>query len=207
MSVEVPVSSKTRSAISPTRVPVTPSVEPHVMPQSAALASSETRSPFSEALPFTGFAGRVFMWACLTTEVLDDWVHAKSPTRGRVESATLKKFGTRAGGWLFSLLAAVCCSLAAACLLPLFWSSPFRRLAPFVFLLVIVYFAARFGNMAGVLGTIGAALVFEFFLFEPRFSLAISSSAERNRLICMVIAGLCVSETLGRRKPPAVYKP
>lgn len=202
MSVETPVSPRTRNAI-----PVAP-----VQAASPSLAAANPRgfsgpnAGFTEALPFIGMAGRVFMWACWLAEVVDDWIAVKSDTRERLESAVVKKFGLRAGWWVFSLLAALCCSLAAACLVPLFWVTSFPHLAPFAFLLVIFYFARRFGNIAGVAGTVGAALVFEVFLFEPRFSLAISSSAARNHLIWMVIAGVCVSELLGHRKPATAYR-
>jgi hypothetical protein len=207
------ISAETRSEETPrspeknlakvSRVLMTSAAETRVVPP-PPLSTDEA---FSVGFPFAGVAGRVFMRAIWGAELLEEWILTKSFSGERLQSAVMVKFGVRAGGWVFSLIAAVCCSLAAACLLPLFWESSLRHLVPFVFLLVISYFAVRFGSVAGVVGTIGAALVFEIFLFEPRFSLTISNPAARDHLISMVLAGICASELLGRRKPPPAYKP
>jgi K+-sensing histidine kinase KdpD len=82
-----------------------------------------------------------------------------------------------------------------------------RAVIPLLFLLVILYVALRFGNVAGMIGTVCAALVFEIFLFKPTLSLAIHNSVARNHLISMVILGVCASELLGRRKRSVEYKP
>jgi len=78
-----------------------------------------------------------------------------------------------------------------------FGRSPFTSFLPFLFLAIIVFIAARFGSVPGILGTIGAAIVFAEFLFEPAFSLRVHDSAQRNSLIWMVIVGIAVSEILG----------
>jgi hypothetical protein len=206
MSIEVTHSAETNlSATSEKKIKPKPTTQTQVLP--AADLPAPFASPQSLAdPPFTGVAGRLFMRACLWAELAEGWI-TKSSARDRLESALTRRFGSHSANWLPSLVAAALCSLVAACLLPLFWENSMRPLVPFVFLLVIFYVAVRFGKMAGIVGTIGAALVFELFLFEPRFSLAISSTAERNHLITMVVAGLCVSELLGRRKPPTGYKP
>jgi len=205
MSIEVTHSAETNLSASPEqKKKAKPTAQTQVLPAAhlpAPFASQSLADP-----PFTGIAGRLFMRVCLWADLAAGWI-TKSSARDRLESALTKRFGSHSANWLPSLVAAAFCSLSAICLLPLFWDSSLRPLAPFVFLLVIFYVAVRFGKIAGIVGTIGAALVFELFLFEPRFSLAISSTAERNHLITMVIAGLCVSEILGRRKPPAEYKP
>ena len=94
-------------------------------------------------------------------------------------------------------LGAGCCAIAAAGLTPVISQTPFTSFAPLVFLLVIFFVAARFGNFAGMLGTVTAALVFEFFLFEPRFSLMIDDAASRNHLIWMIVIGIVISDLLG----------
>lgn len=206
MSVEVKGSVKIKSpAISSGDVQVvTPKVEKTLLQTSdSAVFHPHEISPIGE--PFAGMIGWFFMRAFWLAELLEGWA-GKSTRRERLESAVSKKFGSRAAGWLSSLIAAACCTLAALCVLPLFWAHSLHPLAPLFFLLVISYIAMRFGDIAGVVGTIGAAFVFAFFLFEPR-GLAISSPIERNRLISMIIIGLLVSELLGRRKPPVVYKP
>jgi hypothetical protein len=155
--------------------------------------------------PFAGTAGWLFMRVCWVAEVLEAWA-SKSSRREQLEAAVTKKFGSRVAGWLPSLIAAAYCILAAACVVPLFWAHFLHPIAPLFFLLVISYIAVRFGSLAGIIGTLGAAAIFALFLFEPRLTFAIDSAAERNRLISMVIVGLLMSELLGRRKPPVVYK-
>ena len=86
----------------------------------------------------------------------------------------------------------------AAGLTLLFYSSSFRPILPFLFLVPIIAVALRFGNIAGVLGTVVAALIFASLLFEPRLNLSVSNLAARNNLIWMVIVGLAISGLLGR---------
>lgn len=92
---------------------------------------------------------------------------------------------------------AVCCAIAAAGLTPVISQTPFSSFAPLVFLVVIFLVAARFGNFAGMFGTLTAALVFAIFLFEPRFSLMIDNQASRNHLVWMIVIGLVISDLLG----------
>ena len=101
---------------------------------------------------------------------------------------------------------AASCAAVAGCLIPIFAGNAYRTIVPLFFLLVILYVALRFGHVAGIVGTLVAALVFEIFLFEPTLSLAIKNSSARNHLISMVILGVCASELLGRRKASEVYK-
>ncbi len=89
-------------------------------------------------------------------------------------------------------IGAGCCAVAAAGLTPVISQTPFTSLAPLVFLVVIFVVAARFGNFAGMCGTLTGALVFAMFLFEPRFSLVINDSASRNHLIWMIVIGVVV---------------
>jgi K+-sensing histidine kinase KdpD len=109
-------------------------------------------------------------------------------------------------GWLRSSVGAASCTAVAGCLVPVFSGTKLSPAVPLLFLLVILYVALRFGNIAGIIGTVCAALVFASILFEPRPSLAISSPLERNLLFSMVILGVCASELFGRRKTTAVYK-
>ncbi len=90
-----------------------------------------------------------------------------------------------------------CCAIAAAALSPVVSQTPLASFAPLIFLIVIFLVAARFGNYAGMIGTIIAALIFELFLFEPRFSLLVSDAAARNHLIWMVVIGVVISDLLG----------
>jgi len=99
--------------------------------------------------------------------------------------------------WQSASVGTGCCAIVAAGLTPVISQTPFTSFAPLVFLVVIVFVAARFGNFAGIVGTVTAALVFEFFLFEPRFSLTIDDAASRNHLIWMIVIGVVISDLLG----------
>ena len=90
-----------------------------------------------------------------------------------------------------------CCTVLAAGLTPLLDKTALSGIAPLLFLVVIVMVSARFGNFAGLLGTISAALIFAIFLFEPRFSLIIDDVPSRNHLIWMIVIGVVISDLLG----------
>ncbi len=99
--------------------------------------------------------------------------------------------------WVSASIGAGCCAIASAALTPIFKQSSFSSSAPLIFLIVIVVVAVRFGNFAGMLGTIAGALIFAVFLFEPRFSIEIKDVSSRNHLIWMVLIGVVVSDLLG----------
>ena len=209
-------------AVSQVKVmPVAPSAS---QPGSKTTPSSVLDSPqptavdpvIAVAAPFADFVGRCFLRACLWFDLLGEWIRHNQPP-ARIESETLNavsrnevhehRYDWHVAGWLRSSLGAVSCALAAGTLVALFWSSSLRSLVPFIFLAVVSYVALRFGDKAGLIGTIVAALLFASVLFEPRPSLAISNPVERDHLIVMVVLGLCASEFLGRRKTHTVYKP
>jgi hypothetical protein len=157
--------------------------------------------------PFTGFAGRCFLRGCLCADLLESWIRKQQARAdAKIDSASWRAH-LHVMGWLRSSLGAASCTTVAGCLIPVFASNAYRAIVPLFFLLVILYVALRFGHVAGIIGTVCAALVFEIFLFEPTLSLAIDNPAARNHLISMVILGICASEILGRRKVPVVYKP
>ena len=104
-------------------------------------------------------------------------------------------------GFVSASLGAASCTIAAASLIPLFRTSSFRTFIPLVFLGIILLVAVRFGNVAGILGTVVAALIFAGFLFEPRLSLGVYDSAAKSNLIWMLIGGLCISELAGYHMP------
>lgn len=164
---------------------------------------------FHPGLPFADFVGRCFLRLCLWGEILASLGRAKRPGAEKIRSATSNIPG-RVGpdserqdwprpGWLRSFIGAACCTLAAASLVLVFSTSPYRPMVPFILLIVISYIAVRFGDLAGVAGTLCAALVFAAILFPPP-GIAISNPGERSHLISMVILGVCASELLGRRK-------
>ncbi len=96
-----------------------------------------------------------------------------------------------------AVIGAGCCAIAAGGFTPIFTQIHFSSFAPILFLGVIFVVAARFGNFAGLIGTIVAALIFAIFLFEPRFSVMVRDAPSRNHLIWMVVIGVVVSDLLG----------
>ena len=157
--------------------------------------------------PFADFAGRCFLRGCLCADLLASWIRKKqTQADAKIESDSWR-YHFHMMGWLRSSVGAASCTAVAGCLIPVFAGNTYRAIVPLFFLLVILYVALRFGRVAGIIGTVCAALVFEIFLFEPTLSLAIENPSARNHLISMVILGICASELLGRRKAPVVYKP
>ncbi|HEY7353080.1 MAG TPA: DUF4118 domain-containing protein [Terriglobales bacterium] len=159
------------------------------------------------SLPFADFVGRCFMYGALCVDMLMSWIQANQPPAPAEMEVASDRYNWHVSGWLRSSIGIAACALAAGALIPLFWSSSMRSLVPIFFLIVISFVALRFGQLAGLFGTLCSALLFASILFEPRPSLLISNPTERNCLICMVIVGICAAELLGRRRHAAVYKP
>ena len=78
-----------------------------------------------------------------------------------------------------------------------FHRTQFRSFLPVIFIMVLALLASKFGTWSGILSTIVTAIVFAEFLFGPGFSLRMSSSAEKNNWVWMVIGGIALSEVLG----------
>ncbi|MGH9515830.1 MAG: DUF4118 domain-containing protein [Terriglobales bacterium] len=179
----------------------TPNVHP------APHHSMHSESYYRFDAPFTDFAGRCFLRGCLFADLLESWIRKEQARAdAKIDSASWRAH-LHVMGWLRSSLGAASCTAVAGCLIPIFSGNTYRAIVPILFLAVILYIALRFGDVAGIIGTVCAALVFEIFLFEPTLSFAIGSSTARNHVISMVILGICASELLGRRKAPVVYKP
>jgi|SRR5215469_4170554 len=95
------------------------------------------------------------------------------------------------------------CVVAAGALAFVFRGSKVEHFLPLLFIAAIGVVADRFGSAAGILGTVGAAIIFAEFLFPPTLSLRVSDSLQRNNLLWMVVIGTIISELLGaqRHKP------
>ena len=190
--------SNLSTTISQTAIPPASTVIP---------AGTHLMSSYQVGAPFADFAGRCFFRGCLWADLLESWIRKKqAQADAKIESAASWRY-LHVMGWLRSSLGAASCTAVAGCLIPVFGGNAYRAIVPLFFLLVILYVALRFGHVAGIFGTVCAALVFEIFLFEPTLSLAIENPSARNHLISMVILGICASEILGRRKVPVAYKP
>jgi len=64
---------------------------------------------------------------------------------------------------------------------------------PLWFIAVLLGTALLCGRVAGMVSSIVATMTFMFFLFEPFGSLAVSDSAAKTNLGCMLLAGLAIS--------------
>jgi len=99
--------------------------------------------------------------------------------------------------WVSASLGTAVCAVAAGLLTWAFKGTPFERFLPVSFLLIIVFSALRFENLAGLLGTVAAGLIFAAFLFPPTLSLKVNDGAQRSSLIWMIVGGIAMSELLG----------
>ena len=91
--------------------------------------------------------------------------------------------------WFYTSVGAALCSAFAAMVCLFFQKSSLQAVLPIYFLVLIVVVADRFGALAGMFGTLFAAAVFAFFLFEPLRSAAVKSQAGRNSLFMDVPCG------------------
>jgi Domain of unknown function (DUF4118) len=208
MSVEAsPAKDPDRAAISVPGIAAIATPKIHLVEADVGPADIASNHATSIGVPFVDFVGRCFLRACLWMELLESWKREKQALPdAKIESSASWRYQWHVTGWLRSSLGAAYCTAVAGCLVPIFSGTILSPAVPLFFLLVILCVALRFGNIAGIIGTVCAALVFASILFEPRPSLAISSPLERNLLFSMVVLGVCASELLGRRKTTAVYK-
>lgn len=107
--------------------------------------------------------------------------------------------------WARTVLGTTLCT-ATAVSLTLLGGGSLETFFPVLFLCIIVFVATTFGNIAGRLGTIIAALVFAEFLFDPTLSLKVHDPAQRNTLIWMIVGGMAMSELLGYKPSRASNK-
>lgn len=98
---------------------------------------------------------------------------------------------------LTSLIGVVICGWSAALLCLLFPVDQGKYAVPIAFLTIIVLVAIRCGVAAGVVGSIVAALIFAYFLYQPIGSVAVANQSARQSLSWMVLGGLVLSYLLG----------
>ncbi len=171
----------------------------------APVPTSATSSPLAQiapfADPFVGFVGHCFLHFCQAVEFVTGWTKPRSAQAEMVAESLLES-STRHGSlkhWGSCSLGTICCSVVAACLIPLFSASSIKSFLPIPFLLIIALVALGFGRAAGVLGTVAAALLFAGFLFEPS-GLAVGDPVAKRHLIWMLIIGIVFSDLLARFK-------
>jgi hypothetical protein len=171
------------------RLPSLPEDSQPVLTQIASIAD-----------PFAGFMGHCFLRLCQLLEVVANWMRPQiPPTQAAAESLLKSSTHHALRSWGTCSLGTICSTVAAAGLIPVFYSSSIKSFLPLAFLVIVVLVAFRFGRAAGVLGTLTAAFLFADFLFEPP-GLGVSDPVARNHLIWMLILGVVVSDLLARYK-------
>jgi K+-sensing histidine kinase KdpD len=105
-------------------------------------------------------------------------------------SAFLEVRDVLLGTGLCALLAAGACTLAV--------HINVKPFVPFAFLGVLLVIALRFGTLAGMMGTISAAVIFVLFLFEPLYRLSIHDAEAKANLGWMLAGGFALSTLFGR---------
>jgi K+-sensing histidine kinase KdpD len=88
---------------------------------------------------------------------------------------------------------AAVCEVSAAGICYLFQGSTHDSIVPLGFLVIVVACARHFGALAGVLGSLSAAVTFAVFLFAPVGRLAVSDISARVALTVLVIGGIALS--------------
>ena len=96
------------------------------------------------------------------------------------------------------------CLGCAALFVALFQGSRWKVTVPLLFIVVIAVISRRFGAASGILGSLGSALMFANFLFEPLHSLYVAEEHQRQNLLLMLVGGMLLAEILGyqQRKIP-----
>jgi hypothetical protein len=198
-------------AVPPTAIPLGGSaapavsiVEPPADPASTVapmLSDSKSATtgivPFAD--PFGGFTGHSFFYFCrLVDRVAGSMKHDSAPAEA-AESLLSSHTTSPVSHWGACSKGTICCTVAAACLIPLFNASSVKAILPIPFLIIIVLVAFRFGRAAGVLGTLAAAFLFAWFLYEPA-GLAVSDPVAKSHLMWMLIIGIVISDLLTRFK-------
>lgn len=70
---------------------------------------------------------------------------------------------------------------------------PWRVFVPFVFVVIIVLLATRYGMAVSVLGSAATALIFAYFLFPPLRSFRVDDSVARANLAWMLLGSIALS--------------
>jgi Domain of unknown function (DUF4118) len=157
-----------------------------------------TKTPLLVTGPFGGFVGHCFLHLCQFLAL----IHAGIKRRTASADVTTKSLlnvpaHSSLKGWGSCSLGMICSTVVAAGLIPLFNASSNKSFLPIPFLLIIVLVAFWFGRAAGVLGTLAAAFLFAYYLFEPP-GLAVGDPVARDHLIWMLVLGIAISDLLAR---------
>lgn len=98
---------------------------------------------------------------------------------------------------LNSFIGVVLCAWAAAMASIFFHNRGLKYAVPVLFLLFVPMVAVRCGALAGIIGSLAAALIFAIFLYQPVGSVFVVSKDARASLSWLVLGGLVFSYLLG----------
>jgi K+-sensing histidine kinase KdpD len=86
----------------------------------------------------------------------------------------------------------VLCSALAVGSAYLFSNRPSNVILPFLFVVVIVAIAARYGVMVGILGSVVSAAIFARMLYAPLHSFRVADVTARAALAWMILGGVAI---------------
>ncbi len=122
---------------------------------------------------------------------MKNWPQSPDPDLGLGQR--LPKRGKTHRALRRSLSGALLCGPSAIVAAYLFREYSFSLYLPLGFIAVLLGTTILWGRVAGIVGSIVSAITFMVFLFAPVGSLAVSNTAARVNLICMLVAGFVVS--------------
>jgi K+-sensing histidine kinase KdpD len=97
---------------------------------------------------------------------------------------------------LQSCLGIIFSSLFAVVLAKVFVRTQWKLVAPFLFAVVLVMLASRFGAMISVAGSLCGAAIFAYLMYAPLYSIHVDSESERDSLAWMILLSISLSYLL-----------
>jgi len=95
--------------------------------------------------------------------------------------------------YIDSLIGALLCAVAAAGVSAVAAGHKWVVTVPLVFTAILLLISSIYGTRAGVIGTVLAAIIFAYFLFNPTGSLSIGNQTARTNLGWMLLLGISFS--------------
>jgi K+-sensing histidine kinase KdpD len=108
--------------------------------------------------------------------------------------------------WLNTILGVTVCAIIATITAGLLNANSHKAAVPLVFLVVIALMAIRYGALAGILGSVVAALIFSYFLFSPVGSFRVEREAAKDNIGWMLLIGIPASYFLEFSRPAKTGK-
>lgn len=94
------------------------------------------------------------------------------------------------------LMALLACALLTWSATLIKWKSPLQEFVPFAILGIVLLLGMVFGRSVGMLGSVIAALIFAYSMYEPLGSLRIADQGARSGVAWMLLAGITLSYLL-----------